>query len=223
MSENRTLNQLTLFAEASHVNPTLLPGSAEATEMTVRSGRKCSELFLKSNLLGSFAKMLLESSAWHSTKCFLTWKVKATPAGRLLFRLVPSMPRTEETEYGSLPALLKTPTASEGEGGVMEIREGTNAHYKLRDQIAAFLPTPKAQNANAPGIHGNGGQDLQTAITLLPTMTVSGKYNRKGLTPKSGDGLATAIGKNTGMMLQPEFAEWMMGFPEGWTDIKEKD
>jgi hypothetical protein len=37
--------------------------------------------------------------------------------------------------------MLKTPFSAETEGGVMEIREGCDGHYKLRDQIA-MLPTP---------------------------------------------------------------------------------
>jgi hypothetical protein len=32
-------------------------------------------------------------------------------------------------------------------------------------------------------------------FALLPTLTVSGNFNRKGISPKSGDGLATALRK----------------------------
>jgi hypothetical protein len=27
------------------------------------------------------------------------------------------------------------------------------------------------------------------------------------------------IGKPTGLKLQPAFVEWMMGYPEGWTEL----
>ena len=92
--------QLSMFsAEAFHDHASLsaLPGSTEARKMTVTSGRKCSELYANSGPLGSLEKMCLESSIWHSTRCFLTWKTKATRAGRLLFRLAVSMPRTKES------------------------------------------------------------------------------------------------------------------------------
>lgn len=92
--------QLTLFPEDSPVSRFLLPGSEEARMMTVTSGRKCSGLSASSGPLGSLVKMCLESSIWHSTRCYLTWKVKDTPARRLLFRLAASMPRTNGT--GSL-------------------------------------------------------------------------------------------------------------------------
>ncbi len=82
---------------------------------------------------------------------------------------------------------------------------------------------------------------------LLPTLTVHGNNNRKGLTDKSGDGLATALrmlptmtvqdsknngnpsslGRNTqplnpviGGPLNPEWCEWFMGWPIGWTGLQ---
>lgn len=79
--------------------------------------------------------------------------------------------------------------------------------------------------------------------SLLPTLTVNGNYNRPYPGKKSGNGLATAIallptlttiGLNGGSNsrrararrgeepthvgpLNPDWAEWFMGFPTGWT------
>ena len=96
MSE-QDYEQLTLFQADSHASHFLSPGSAEARKMTVTSGLKCSELYTSCGQLGSLVRMCLASSIWHSTRCFLTWKQKATPANRSLFRLAVSMPRTEES------------------------------------------------------------------------------------------------------------------------------
>jgi len=95
---------------------------------------------------------------------------------------------------------------------------------------AALLPTPKAQNKNAPAQHGQGGMDLQTAISLLPTPAARdyrGANSSEHLNKDRGhhDQLPNAIamadsGTGTGMKLQPEFVEWMMGFPPGWTELK---
>ena len=90
--------QLTLFQEDFRASPSPLPGSEEAVKMTVTSGLKCLELYRNSGPLGSLARMLLGSSIWHSTRCTLTWKTKVTPSKRLLFRLVPSTPRTGGTD-----------------------------------------------------------------------------------------------------------------------------
>ena len=88
----------------------------------------------------------------------------------------------------------------------------------------------------------------ETASGLWPTPTVCGNYNRKGLSAKSGDGLATAVLKcatptardwrsgkasqatmernsrplseQIGGSLNPTWVEWLMGWPLGWTDLK---
>ena len=100
---------MTLFAEDSHANRSVVPGSNEARKMTVTSGRKCLELYQNLSPLGCLVRMLLESSIWHSTRCFLTWKTKATKSKRLLFQLLESEPRIGGTGYGLLP----TPVASQ--------------------------------------------------------------------------------------------------------------
>ena len=85
---------------ASHIPPL---GSDEARMMTVRSGRNIVESYLGENLDGSLVKMLLESSIWNSTECYLTWKTLVTPSMCLLFQLVPSEPDTDDPESGLLP------------------------------------------------------------------------------------------------------------------------
>ena len=80
----------------------VMPGSNEARTMTAISGQKCLESYKRQGQLGSLVRMLLGSSAWHSTKCVLTWKRKVTKSSRSLFQLAVSMPRTEETECGLL-------------------------------------------------------------------------------------------------------------------------
>ena len=90
--------QLTLFPEVSRASLSALPGSERARMMTVTSGRKCAELYGNYGPLGSLVRMCLESSIWHSTRCLLTWKTKATPLNRLLFRLAVSTHHTSEKE-----------------------------------------------------------------------------------------------------------------------------
>ena len=84
-------------------NPSVSPGSVKAKRMTATSGRASAKLLHSKDPLGSFWKMFMVTSAWVSTKCLLTWKPKATPAGRLLFQLAASMPPTDEIASGSSP------------------------------------------------------------------------------------------------------------------------
>ena len=217
--------QLTLFPEDSPASRFPLPGSAEAKMMTVTSGRKCCALLKKSDPVGSLAKTLLESSVWRSTQCLLTWKISATPAGRLLFRLWPSTPRTGETDAPLLPTVTAfDATDGEKRGAVSgDPRNGLPGAVRL-------WPTPSAsdggrtkinpqvtQNGTIRHIGRNGKQSyarLDAVAALFPTPTA-----RAGQNPCThGDGepdLATKIGG----ALNPDWVEWLMGFPIGWIEV----
>lgn len=54
------------------------------------------------------------------------------------------------------------------------------------------------------------------AKRYLPTLTRCGNYNRRGASETSGDGLITVLGGR----VNPEWAEWYMGWPMGWTDLR---
>lgn len=90
-----------------------------------------------------------------------------------------------------------------------------------------------------------------TGGSFLPTLTVHGNYNRKGASKTSGDGLVTALKKlptlcardwkdtgtsnaernrntpplavHAGGPLNPEWCEWYMGFPLGFTELKDSE
>lgn len=101
-----------------------------------------------------------------------------------------------------------------------------NGVMKLPGFVAKF-PTPTASDATSGGRHGNGSLKLQGAVALFPT-------------PKARDGKDTGTvppsrqqdpGKDTlgqrvardgdGGPLNPTWVEWLMGFPNGWTDLEE--
>jgi hypothetical protein len=101
-------------------------------------------------------------------------------------------------ESGLLPITLKTPSASEAEGGSKNyIYDGqrTNIKFKLRDQIAS------------------------AQIAMLPTPDAS---DRRGKNSKQ-QGVSNIIGTSRGLKLQPAFVEWMMGYPLGFTHVESKD
>ena len=90
-----------------HVSRSQLQDGKKEKKMTVTSGRTSLELLHAKDPLGAFSKTFMVTLPWVSTKCSLTWKVKATPQGRLLFQLVPKTHPIAETDSG----LLHTPTA----------------------------------------------------------------------------------------------------------------
>ena len=169
-------HKLTSSLEGFHVNHSLVPDSEKERQMTVTSGRKCSELLQNSGPLGLLAKMLMESSAWHSNIVTLTWKAKPILKKRkisqmeqmglfgellkvskqldmksnyLLFQLAVSMPRTEEIGCGLLP----TVTGQEVEHPKAKLTEtgrrlskNNSSHSLNIADRIAMLPTPKAGN-----------------------------------------------------------------------------
>lgn len=161
--------QLTLFPVGSRANHSPLPGSTEARKMTVTSGRRCYELYGSCTRLGSLARMCLESSIWHSTRCLLTWKAKATPAKRLLFQLAVSMPRTKGTECVFWP----TPSTGAALCG------GTGSFKTLERMAASGLITEEERRQLSQGNGGKTNPQLlewlmgyeQQFTKLIPTPT----------------------------------------------------
>ena len=202
--------QLTLFPAGSPASHFLLPGSEEARRMTVTSGLKCLELYQNSGPLGSLVRMLLGSSIWRSTRCTLTWKTKVTPSNRLLFRLVPSTPRTGGTDA---PLWLGTPTAGTGTHGRSEKwRKGKTPNpqeyvmmFPLKKHnlkgVVMFYPTP----TTGAGLCGGTG-NFQQLKKLQQAGQITEEERRN-------------MSQGNGGQLNPTWVEWLMGFPLGWTDL----
>ena len=183
--------QLMLFQVDSPASRSAAPGSDEARMMTVTSGRKCLELSKSSGPLGLLEKMLLESSVWRSTRCYLTWKTRVTKQGRLLFQLAASMPRTEDTDV----LLWPTVTASDWK------HQGPNSHQKGPQEAVRMWPTP----TTGAGLCGGTGNYQQ-----LKALEESGQITEEE---------RKSMAAGNGGQLNPAWVEWLMGFPIGWTDL----
>ena len=191
--------QLTLFAEAflnlASLSP--LPGSSEAKRMTVTSGRRCSELYPKSDPLGLLVKMCLESSIWHSTMCYLTWKASATPAKRLIFQLAPSMPRTKGKGCGLWPTPQTRDYRSGDEPDSIRAQRKQEQGWSqnLNDSVKMWA-TPNA--ADSVGSHGGGqGRSLRTDIYEIKHgmwSTPAANDGKNGTLPASQIGRDTLVG-----------------------------
>jgi len=219
------------------------PGSEEARKMTERSGRKCCELLGKPSPLGSLVKTLLESSQWNSTISFLTWKASATPRGRLLFRLVPSMPDTEGTEFGSSQdAMWRTPQASEAGARVETLytkdgepaRPGERAYRKQPDgrmvlqsvtigQQVKMWPTPTSDEASnvtrTSGAFQSLTRSVQESVKMWPTPT--SHLAKETNAPSEANRNEPSISSIVGGSLNPQFVEWLMGYPKDWTEVQD--
>lgn len=190
--------------------------SAKERKMIGTSGRTSAELLHKKDPLGAFSKMFMATSQWGSTKCCLTWKPKATPQGRLLFQLAVSMPRTNEIASGSSPEMWPTPIASTG-GPSKNAKnpKGKYAGNPLATAVAMW-PTPRASAGmndtmkSAKSQVDNKGYKakLEQAVALWPAPTAN----------EDAAGTPEEWKRGT---LNPNWVEWLMGYPIGHTVLKD--
>jgi len=182
-------------------NPLVKPGSAEAVKMTDTSGQKYFPLFSKSDQIGSFVKTFLATSRWASTRCFLTWQTKPiTQSKHFILELSASMPDIDVCDFGSSQEMWPTPTSSTG--------------------------GPSKNPNNPRGEHG--GNPLATAVAMWPTprardWKMTGDVANWAESAIGDECLRRAVGRKeaTPGSLNPQWVEWLMGYPEGWTDLKD--
>ena len=198
----------TLFAEDSLVSHSVTPASSRLKTTPDISGQRCLGLSGNAGPLGLLEKTLLESSAWAWTKYSLTWRAKATPQGRLIFQLAPLMPRTDATEFG----LLHTPTAKAN-----QMAPSMNSGWREPTMWA----TPTAANAvgtSRPPSKGGGSRDLRQDVRMWPTPTAR-DYKDNGNSPAELARNSVTLATHAGGSLNPEFVEYLMGYPVGYTDL----
>jgi hypothetical protein len=112
-------------------------------------------------------------------------------------------------------AMWQTPVADDA----VDRRAGkwnSRGEPKLSAQV--MWPTPRSEGHDAG--RTDPTRSLYAAVRATwPTPTIDGNYNRKGASAASGDGLATAVGGS----LNPDWVEKLMGLPQGWTDLGDRD
>lgn len=130
-------------------------------------------------------------------------------------------------------SLWPTPTSSTGgpNTGSHSVRE--EGHGNNLQGAVTLWPTCRATDGEKGGPNNKGSKGdlaLPAAVSLWPTPTVTGNTNRKGASKNSGNGLKTelliAFGETENSSsaetvksapLNPDFTEWLMGFPIGWS------
>ena len=166
--------------------------SNEARMITATSGQKCCALYGKQSRLGSLVRMLLASSTWHSTRCVLTWKQKATKSNRLLFQLAPSTRRTEETGFGLWP----TPTVDNS----ANVNPKENRFRCLVRAVneSVMWPTPSTRDGKGGYIGGR----IRNGKVSMDTLDVAVQHT---------DNQEKQRGS-----LNPTWVAWLMGYPTEW-------
>ena len=241
--------------EVSHASPFPLPAGERARRTAVTSGLTCSVPFTRSGPVGLLVRTLVASSRWYSPARRLTWdvsplcserislytisgrntssrpsavilSVKDIPSSRCLFRLVPSVPRTEGTVSGLLPTPIASDFKVRGPGsqqkGLPEIiREmllptptATEIHHRQRVERWKRQGRTSMHETEDGEKNPNGLTDFLDFHGLLPSLEHIG---RKGKNPQQGGFPDSFAQTGRSFQLNPLFVAEMMGFPTSWT------
>ena len=237
---------------ATRANHSAKLGSAKARRMTATSGRSCLKLLNRKDQSLSWQKTLLVTSHWDSTMCYLTWKAKATPQGRLYFQLLPSTPTTAEIESGLSEKIWPTPQHTDNlanQSETLEVWEkrakekkeqGINLQFALRHAVQKYpskmWPTPTAHLSKEGAYPAEFMRNTPTLTAevhtrMWPTPAHSDNRDRGNLsTPaikrrmKKGKqlNLSMVVSEKSGAS-NPTWVEGLMGYPHGWTALGNKE
>jgi hypothetical protein len=213
--KKQDLKQLPLSQAAFPVSPSPPPENGRALRMNATCGRKCAALLPSCGPVGCLGKMLLASSIWGSTKRSLTWQKRDTLFSHSYFRLAVSAHGMSASELLSSRLMFPTPLASDNntardaasldvflsDNGIFRKRNRNGAIWSLSLSAAVFYLTPVASDG--------------FRSTLKPSAFDPAK--------KDGNLSAQIISQERPVSetaaLNPDWVEWLMGFPKGWTDV----
>ena len=181
-------------------------------KMTIDSySQKCLESLKRLNPDGLLAKMcktlLISQMEQSSEKLLKGWKPKVSKSNVLVFQLVHKVLGTKEKESGSL---LPTPTTDSVSERTKKYKQGGTP---LTMAVRQMYPTPNATNINTPQPDrveqvSSGGFILRKKNK--PHMTYGARLQD----------VMHHLDKNHGGKLNPDFVEFLMGYPHRWTEIE---
>lgn len=203
MSE-QDYEQLTLFPADSPASPSPWLESKRAKGMIDTSGRRCCELSPSCARVALSVRTFLESSRLPPGRWSRIWSVLAITSSCLILRLRLSERGTDDQEYSSSESQMwPTPTTV-----------GCTIASEKRINLIADGKTTFASNQGERG----GLSNLREHVLA----------RTKGLwtTPCAADAQGSHGGNNHRSLrtdvagqLNPMWVEWLMGFPQGWTDL----
>jgi len=208
--------QLTLFAAATPANPSVTPAQETAPTTQDISGPVSPT---------AFAWFDQDSHCWKTLQgTFLSdlemskpiWPRSGMTHNGIAYQRQPSAPRTYATEYSlSLHGRMEwTPTATANQMA---------PSMRQRNPGLRLWPTPTTKDRSQEPPNRKGGISLGTAARLWRTPTVNDSHNAN--LPASQINRSSVIGQlmreGESGSLNPEWVEWLMGFPIGWTDLED--
>jgi hypothetical protein len=126
-----------------------------------------------------------------------------------------------------LPERVPTATAGDAKSSGSRNLPGSKAHagVSLTDYVKSGnsttprrVPTPIKSDSNSPGPTDcrQGSDCLSVVVRRLPTPMAQDASNNGALSQMERN--TKPLNAEVGGPLNPEWVEWLMGFPVGWTD-----
>jgi hypothetical protein len=193
--------------------------------------------------------LLTSTTAWSSDRCKLIWKIKVSKSNVLLFQLQASVHGIKGKESGLLDSMLPTPTTMDhiDRKGMRPSRAATNRKTGYLSEMIKMYPTPTAscqmdvvappetvlQNSKGWTVtrkktgtkFGAKLNDVVNKIEkMYPTPTARDHKDmgyQPTWKPSRDKSVPRIVLKNNkpGGKLNPNFVEFLMGYPQHWTKI----
>ena len=240
LTEDRGEALLTLYREVFHAKT--LAQQDEAQGLT-ESEAECGEKWR-----GSFTRYDPDSSLWRTHQCSLlgdwepfseTWPKWGLMRDGECWEQSMLVPRISVTEFGFVPNdedFFHTPNTTGMDGG-------SNSRRALKKRKEMW-PTPRAleieesyegyidrmkRSGNPKNVGKTRPQNLSMAVKMWTTPVTSDHAARRPTQNWAGTDLPSQVWVESGgrenpnlppARLSPNWVEWLMGWPIGWTDLK---
>ena len=197
--------------EDSPASPSALRVASSALRTRGTSGRRSWTSFATYDPHGCCWRTSRVSFEGDSETYSETWPRAGMTRSGTAYPLPPLAPLTGATGSSSLPTQRAADADRGGRGDLLaKVRTGRTSRRRDWPTMTASradrwsLPSPEV----AAERWAEGRRNLDDAVALWPTPTAS---RRSGLQSHGQNAI-------TGQ-LNPEFVEWLMGFPKGWTEV----
>ena len=209
------LKQSPSFPAASPASPSPPRENGRVLRMNATCGRRCAALLPNCGPVGCLGKMLLASSIWGSTKRSLTWQKRDTLFSHSYFRLAASAHGMSASELLSSRLMFPTPLASDkntckdaanldvylSDNGIFRKKNRDGSIWSLSLSAAVYYLTPAASEGYRSTLKPTAFRGKSPSSNLSAQVI----HQEQPLSEKAA--------------LNPDWVEWLMGFPQGWTAV----
>ena len=209
------LKQSPSFPAASPASPSPPRENGRVLRMNATCGRRCAALLPNCGPVGCLGKMLLASSIWGSTKRSLTWQKRDTLFSHSYFLLAVSAHGMSASELLSSRLMFPTPLASDkntckdaanldvylSDNGIFRKKNRDGSIWSLSLSAAVYYLTPAASEGYRSTLKPTAFRGKSPSSNLSAQVI----HQEQPLSEKAA--------------LNPDWVEWLMGFPQGWTAV----